>query len=194
ASMEHAGRLKGATGLFGWWKELPYFNQERWMFSYLFCGLVLFFFGGITGIINASGNMNLTVHNTAWIPAHFHTTVAGPVFLGFLAMSLLMLCQFRGVDVPFPWLNLLTPWLWLAGVSVFSTGLSVAGVLGEPRRTNMGLTYANPESPRYVPQWHIWDVIGVIGGVIMFLAIVIFFINFFAALMARPRVKPGEIR
>src|SRR6185503_7532559 len=163
SSMEHAGIARGGSGLFSWWKKLPYLDQERWMFPYLFCGLVLFFFGGITGIINASGNMNLTIHNTAWIPAHFHTTVAGPVFLSYLGMSLLIICQFRGVRVPFPKLNLCVPWLWLIGVSIFSTGLSVAGVLGEPRRTNLGLTYANPESIRYVAQWHIWDVMGAVG-------------------------------
>jgi cytochrome c oxidase subunit I len=194
ASMEHAGVTRGATGLFGWWKYLPYFDKDRWLFSYLFCGLVLFFFGGITGIINASGNMNLTVHNTAWIPAHFHTTVAGPVFLSFLAMSLLMLCQFRGVSIPFPKMNLWTPWLWLIGVSIFSTGLSVAGILGEPRRTNLGLSYGNPGTDRYVAGWHLWDVMGAIGGVIMFISCVLFFINFFAALFAKPKQNQGVIQ
>jgi cytochrome c oxidase subunit 1 len=148
---------RGGSGLFSWWKRLPYFDKERWMFSYLFCGLVLFFFGGITGIINASGNMNLTIHNTSWIPAHFHTTIAGPVFMSFLGMSLMMLCQFRGVRIPFPRLNLCTPWLWLIGVAIFSTGLSISGILGEPRRTNLGLTYANPESSHYVPMAYLRD-------------------------------------
>jgi cytochrome c oxidase subunit 1 len=194
ASLEHAARLRGASGLFSWWKALPYWNKERWLFPYLFCGLVLFFFGGITGIINASGNMDLTVHNTSWIPAHFHTTVAGPVFLGFLGMSLLMICQLRGVRIPFPSLNLWTPWLWLIGVAIFSTGLSVAGVYGEPRRTNMGLTYANPESAWYVPQWHLWDQLGVIGGILMFLAVLIFFVNFFVALFSKSRPEQQEVR
>lgn len=194
ASMEHAAVSRGGSGLFGWWKHLPYFDTERWLFPYLFCGLVLFYFGGITGIINASGNMNLTIHNTAWIPAHFHTTVAGPVFLSFIGMSLMMICQLRGVKIPFPKLNLWTPWLWLIGVCIFSTGLSVAGVMGEPRRTNMGLTYANPESPIYMARWHIWDMIGVVGGIVMFLAVVLFFLNFFAALLGKTRETPGEMR
>jgi cytochrome c oxidase subunit 1 len=192
--MEHAAVSRGGSGLFGWWRKLPYFDTERWMFPYLFCGLVLFYFGGITGIINASGNMNMTVHNTAWIPAHFHTTIAGPVFLSFLGMSLMMICQFRGVSIPFPKLNLWTPWMWLLGVCVFSTGLSVAGILGEPRRTNMGLTYANPESPSFMPQWQLWDMIGVVGGVLMFLAVVIFFVNFFGALFSKARVKAGDVQ
>ncbi len=194
ASMENAALHRGGSGLFSWWKYLPYFDKDRWMFSYLFCGLVLFYFGGITGIINASGNMNLTVHNTSWVPAHFHTTIAGPVFLSFLGMSLLMLCQFRGVRIPFPVLNVWTPWLWLIGVSIFSTGLSVAGVLGEPRRTNLGLMYDNPQVARYVAEWHRWDVIGVFGGIIMTISVLLFFLNFFGALFQRSRDKAGEVR
>jgi cytochrome c oxidase subunit I len=194
ASLEHAATRRGGSGLFRWWKYLPYFDKDRWMFSYLFCGLVLFYFGGITGIINASGNMNLTVHNTSWVPAHFHTTIAGPVFLSFLGMSLWMLCQFRGVRIPFPLLNVWTPWLWLIGVSIFSTGLSVAGVLGEPRRTNLGLLYDNPQALKFLATWHIWDVVGVIGGVLMSLSVLIFFVNFFGALFLKSREKPGEVR
>jgi len=64
ASLEYGARSKGGSGLFGWWKKLPYFDGERWLFSYLFCGLVIFIFGGITGIINASYAMNNVIHNT----------------------------------------------------------------------------------------------------------------------------------
>jgi cytochrome c oxidase subunit 1 len=194
ASMEHAGKNRGGTGLFEWWKHLPYFDKDRWMFPYLFCGLVLFFFGGITGIINASGNMNLTVHNTSWVPAHFHTTIAGPVFLSFLGMSLMMICQFRGVPVPFPRLNLWSPWLWLIGVCIFSTGLSVSGVLGEPRRTNLGLMYNNPAMAPHLSKWYFWDMMGAVGGSIMFLSTVLFFLNFFAAMFMKSREERGTIR
>ena len=66
ASLEYAGRENGGRGLFGWWAKLPYLDRERWLFPYLFVGLILFFFGGITGIVNASYNVNNVVHNTAW--------------------------------------------------------------------------------------------------------------------------------
>ncbi|NPB08379.1 MAG: cytochrome C oxidase subunit I, partial [Aquificae bacterium] len=49
---------------FYWWTYLPYMRMEglKWLFPYFFSGLVLFFIGGITGIINASYNVNLVVH------------------------------------------------------------------------------------------------------------------------------------
>jgi cytochrome c oxidase subunit 1 len=66
-------------------EEVALPRQRSWLFSYLFAGLFIFIFGGVTGIINASYNMNNVVHNTAWLPAHFHQTVAGPVFLSYSA-------------------------------------------------------------------------------------------------------------
>jgi cytochrome c oxidase subunit I len=37
--------------------------------------MLKFAFGGISGLINASYNVNLVAHNTAWVPGHFHLTV-----------------------------------------------------------------------------------------------------------------------
>jgi cytochrome c oxidase subunit 1 len=101
ASMEYGARQQGGQGLFGWWTKLPYFSREgdRWLFAYFINGLILFLFGGITGIINASYNHNLVVHNTAFIAGHFHTTVGGLVTLSFLGMSLYMVARLRGTEV-----------------------------------------------------------------------------------------------
>ena len=81
ASMEHGARQERRQRAVRLVEETAVPRQERWLFGYLFCGLFIFIFGGITGIINASYNLDNVVHNTAWMPAHFHQTVAGPVFL-----------------------------------------------------------------------------------------------------------------
>lgn len=192
ASMEHGARARGGTGLFGWWKKLPYADPDRWMFSYLFAGLFIFLFGGITGIINASYNLDMVVHNTAWMPAHFHQTVAGPVFLAFIGGSLLLVSTLGGREIALKRLNPWIPYLWTLGIMTFSTGLFIGGVAGEPRRTNMGLSYTNPASPLYQPAWRIAKVIGTIGGVIMFMAMVLFFIVFFATLLKK-KVTEGAL-
>jgi cytochrome c oxidase subunit 1 len=190
ASLEDGARRRGGTGLFAWWRRLPYFDTERYLFAYFISGLVLFFFGGITGIVNASVNMNNVVHNTAWVPAHFHTTVAGPVFLAFLGMSLYLVTELTGKPLRLPRLNLWVPYVWTVGVVLFSVGLSVAGLLGSPRRTNLGPTYANPDSPLYRPDWELWSMLGAVGGVVMFAAAVMFFAVFFASLLGRKQRAP----
>jgi len=186
ASMELGARQNGGTGLFGWWKKLPYFDPDRWLFSYLFCGLVIFIFGGITGIINASYAMNNVIHNTAWLPAHFHLTVGGPVFLGILGMSLFLITGLLNRPVVAPRLALAVPYIWMAGTCLFSGGLFVGGLRGEPRRTNLGLTYLNPESPSYRPDWHATTHIAMIGGFVMALAVLVYFVVLVMSLVSSP--------
>jgi cytochrome c oxidase subunit 1 len=189
ASMEHGARQQGGTGLFGWWKKLPYLDRDRWMFSYLFAGLLIFIPGGITGIVNASYNLDAVVHNTAWLPAHFHQTVAGPVFLAFIAGGLLLLSTLTGKEIAFKRLNVWIPYLWAFGILIFSSGLFYGGVAGDPRRTNMGLTYTNPDSPLYRADWHAAEMAGAIGGALMFAAMLFYFLVFFGTMM---RAKSTE--
>jgi len=87
-----------------------------------------------------------------------------------------------GKPVRFPRLNLWVPYLWLIGVLVFSLGLSVSGLLGAPRRSNLGPTYANADSPLFHPAWMMWSHIGMLGGIIMTASMVAFFVVFFATL------------
>ncbi|MFZ1221160.1 MAG: cbb3-type cytochrome c oxidase subunit I [Chthoniobacterales bacterium] len=192
ASMEHGARLQGGRGWVGWWRKLPYFDKDRWLFAYFFCGLFIFIFGGVTGIINASYNLDVVVHNTSWLPAHFHQTVAGPIFLSYIGMSLFLVVKLTGKEIKMPRLNVWVPYLWTLGIMIFSTGLFITGANGEPRRTNLGLTYGDPQSPLYEPGWQIAKYLGSLGGTIMSIAGLIFFIVFFATLFGKS-VKQGAL-
>jgi cytochrome c oxidase subunit I len=192
ASLEHGARERGGRGLMGWWNKLPYLDKERWLFSYLFAGLVIFIFGGATGVINASYNLDTVVHNTSWLPAHFHQTVAGPVFLAYIGMSLFLVATLTGKDIKFPTWNVWVPYIWTLGIMIFSTGLFIGGAAGEPRRTNMGLSYTDPQSHLYHPDWQVAKILGSIGGTIMTIAALMFFVVFFATLFGK-RVRQGEL-
>ena len=184
ASLEYAGRQNGGRGLFGWMRKLPYFRKERYLFAYSICGLVLFIFGGITGVINGSYSMNLAVHNTAYLPGHFHMTVAGPVLLAMLAMSLYLVNKVGGKPIKGRGLNLAVPYLWSFGMFLFSGGLIANGLQGAPRRTNMGTSYLNPESELFRVDWVLPSHFTLLGGIVMSLGILFFFIVFFRTLFA----------
>ena len=192
ASLEHGARANGGRGWMGWWRKLPYLDQERWLFSYFFCGLFIFIFGGVTGIINASYNLDTVVHNTSWLPAHFHQTVAGPIFLSYIAMSLFLVAKLTGKEIRFGRLNVWAPYVWTLGIMIFSTGLFIGGAAGEPRRTNMGLTYTNPQSDLYHADWQVAKILGSVGGIIMTLAALMFFIVFFTTLFGKAH-KEGAL-
>ena len=185
ASLEYAGRKRGAKGWFGWMGKLPYLDPNKFLFAYLICGLFLFIFGGLTGLVNASYQLNNVVHNTAWIPGHFHMTVAGPVFLGIIGMSLLLYAKTAGKRIFLPKVNVIIPYLWVIGILIFSTGLSWGGLIGEPRRTNLGMTYLNPKHELFTPEWVPTTMLGLLGGIIMTIAGVLFFIVFFGTMLSK---------
>ncbi len=188
ASMEYGARKQGGKGLFEWWSKLPYFNEDNYLFGYFFAGMLLFLVGGITGILNTSYSVNAVVHNTSWVPGHFHTTVGGPVFLAFIGMTIYMVSKLTGKRVASPKLNVLVPWLWLTGVSIFSTMMMLDGLQGEPRRTNLGMSYSNPSSPLYNGSWNPLAVFASFGGLIMAGAMVLWFVVLFQTLKS-PRVE-----
>lgn len=197
ASLEIAARMRGGEGLFGWWKKLPYFDEKAWFFPYMFCGLIIFIFGGATGIVNASFNVNQVVHNTSWVPAHFHFTVGGPVFLAILGMSLYLLAKAFQTKIPSLKAAMWVPYLWMIGVMTMSTGMFINGLNGAPRRTNMGMSYLNPDNPGFQPEWVIPAMIAVLGAVIMVIAMVKFFylvarIVFSDAKEAQPSLEFAE--
>jgi len=187
ASLEYAGKKRGSKSLFGYFARLPYLDPNKYLFAYMICGLFLFIFGGLTGIVNASGPLNAVIHNTAWLPGHFHMTVAGPVFLSIIGMSLFLYAGISGKRIFLPKLNVIIPYLWVIGILIFSTGLSWGGLIGEPRRTNLGMTYLNPKNELFTPEWVPTTLLALAGGIIMTVAAILFFVVFFGTLFGKKK-------
>ena len=192
ASLEHGARQNGGTGLFAWWGRLPHFDAQRWLFPYLFLGLVIFILGGVTGLINASYGMAGLVHNTSWIPAHFHLTVGGPVFLAILGMSLYLCAGLGGRSVAWPRLAVAVPYLWTIGTFTFSAGLFYGGLHGVPRRTNLGMSFLDPTSDAFRPDWVIGERVGAVGGCLMGLAVALFFLVLVRSLLGAPSAQASD--
>ncbi len=192
ASLEHGARNNGGTGLFAWWGKLPHFDPQRWLFPYLFLGLVIFILGGVTGIVNASYSMASLVHNTSWIPAHFHLTVGGPVFLAILGLSLYLVAGLSGKNVASPRVALAVPYLWLIGTFTFSAGLFYGGIHGVPRRTNLGMSYLDPTSDVYRRDWVAGEYVGAVGGCLMGLSVLLFFYALVRTLLAARSAQAAD--
>lgn len=192
ASLEYAGKLRGSKGLFGWMKKLPWFDESKYLFAYFIGGLILFIFGGVTGIINASYSLNTVVHNTAWLPGHFHMTVAGPVFLAIVGMSLYLYSTMSGKPVFMRKIATIIPYLWVMGMLIFSFGMSWGGLRGEPRRTNLGTSYLNPQSELFRSDWVPTTTLALMGGIVMFTAGMLFIVIFFGTILSKKK-ETGEL-
>ncbi|QXP87025.1 b(o/a)3-type cytochrome-c oxidase subunit 1 [Methylococcus capsulatus] len=131
ASLEMAGRKRGGAGLFGWIGALPWKNP---MVLAAILSLLMLVLGGFGGIVNASYAMNAMVHNTAWVPGHFHLIFAGTVITMYLAVAYKLwpeLCGRRLYSVD---LALVQLWGWFIGMVIMTTPWHILGLLGQPRR------------------------------------------------------------
>ena len=73
-------------GVFGWLRNAPWGNPA---FSGMALSLVLFgFLGGISGVVLGTEQINLLMHNTLYVPGHFHGTVVAGTTLAFMAITI----------------------------------------------------------------------------------------------------------
>jgi cytochrome c oxidase subunit I len=168
ASLETAGRARGGRGWISWFAKLPWADPSV---AAQVLAMVLFAFGGIGGLINASFNVNMVVHNTSYIVGHLHLTVGTAVALTFMGISYWLVPHLARRALFSRALALVQVWLWFGGMLIFSPTLHELGLRGMPRRTMIGhVSYMQPQWKTLLP------LVG-IGGAILFVSATLFFLN-----------------
>jgi cytochrome c oxidase subunit 1 len=132
-SIEAAQRARGhRAGLFTWLRKAPWGNPT---FSGMFISLVGFgFLGGITGVVMGAEQINILVHNTLYVPGHFHATVVVGSTLAFMALTYWLVPVLFRREIIWKGLARWQPYLFGLGMSGVSLFLMGAGTLGVPRR------------------------------------------------------------
>lgn len=164
-SMEVAQRAKGLTkGLFEWLRKAPWGNP---VFSGFFLALIIFgFIGGITGVVMGTEQINLIIHNTIYVPAHFHATVAVGTTLTFMALTYLLIPVLFRRQLFLPWVAKMQPYVFSAGMTLMILFLLGAGTLGVSRRHwDMGFSGAALSFDYPASAYMMMSVAG-IGGVL----------------------------
>ncbi|MBI4591462.1 MAG: b(o/a)3-type cytochrome-c oxidase subunit 1 [Candidatus Rokubacteria bacterium] len=175
ASLETGARARGGKGWITWFAKLPWGDPSV---AAQVLAMLLFAFGGIGGLVNASFNLNLVVHNTAWIPGHLHLTVGTAVTLSFMGITYWLVPFLSGRHLWSRRLALAQVWLWFVGMVVFSNALHRLGLMGMPRRTMIGVSaYIQAEWQAILP------LVG-IGGSILFVSAMLYFLNLVLTLVA----------
>jgi cytochrome c oxidase subunit 1 len=142
-SIEVAQRQKGYTkGLFEWLRKAPWGNP---VFSGMFISLLGFgFLGGISGVILGTEQLNLIMHNTLYVPGHFHATVVIGTTLAFMAVTYFVIPAIFRREVSFPQIARWQPYVFGIGMTMLALFMMGAGTLGVPRR-HWDITFAgNP--------------------------------------------------
>ncbi len=132
-SIEAAQRKKGYNnGLFEWLRKAPWGNPA---FSGMFISLILFgFLGGISGVVMGVEQINLIIHNTIYVPGHFHATVVAGTTLAFMAVTYLLVPLIFQRELILPGWAKVQPYIFGTGVAGISLFMMGAGTLGVPRR------------------------------------------------------------
>ncbi len=132
-SIEVAQRLKGYNnGLFEWLRKAPWGNAP---FVAIFIAILGFgFLGGISGVMMGTEQLNLIIHNTLYVPGHFHATVVIGTTLTFMGLTYFLIPVLFRRKLAFG--NMATWQAYLFGISMsgFALFMMGAGTLGAPRR------------------------------------------------------------
>jgi cytochrome c oxidase subunit 1 len=132
-AIEVAQRKKGFNkGLFQWIRKAPWGNP---VFSGMFLSLLLFgFLGGISGVTMGVEQINIIIHNTIYVPGHFHATVVAGTTLAFMAITYFLIPVIFQRQLIMKGMASLQPYLFGIGMGVFAVAMMGAGTLGVPRR------------------------------------------------------------
>ena len=168
ASAEIASRLRGGTGPFGWVKALPWDRPVMLATAFSF---VMLGFGGAGGIINMSYQMDSTIHNTQWITGHFHLIFGGAIVIMYFAIAYDLWPHLTGRVLSSVRLMRAQLWLWFVGMIVLTFPWHYVGILGMPRR----MAYFD-YSDTAISAEAFSVVLSVIGGAILVVSAVLFFI------------------
>ncbi|HEY5633675.1 MAG TPA: cbb3-type cytochrome c oxidase subunit I [Burkholderiaceae bacterium] len=148
-SIEVAQRAKGLTkGLFEWIRKAPWGNP---VFSGMFISLIGFgFLGGISGVMMGTEQLNMLIHNTIYVPGHFHATVVIGTTLAFMSLTYFLIPVVFTREMINPGLAKWQPYLFGLGMGVFTLAMMGAGTVGVPRR-HWDITFAGAALPYEYP-------------------------------------------
>ncbi len=133
--------------------------------------LVVFLFGGVTGIFLASPPVDFAMHDTYFVVAHFHEVLFGTVVFG----------GFSGLTYWYPkytgrmlndTLGKISFWLMFVGFWVTFMPQYLLGEEGMPRRIAEYLPHNN---------WTILNRISTVGAYMLFLSVFVMCVNFLEA-------------
>lgn len=182
AVFERTGRRKGAKGLLGWLKKLPW-SDVRFLAPMI--AMIAFIPAGAGGIAQTNNQLNQVVHNTLWVTGHFHLTVGTSVALTFFGIAywLIPYLSKRELTPKINKLGIIQTITWTVGMLFMSGAMHTVGLFGSPRRTSYS-TYGDNATAL---SWDPYLILLAIGGTLLIVAVVLMVYIAFHLMFVAPK-------
>jgi cytochrome c oxidase subunit I len=150
--------------------SISFESPMLWALTFIF----LFIIGGLTGLFLGAMAVDVHVHDTYFLVAHFHYTMMGGTVMGFFAGLHYWFPKMSGRMLDEGWARTAW-WLIVSGFNVTFFPMFILGMQGMPRR------YAE-----YPAKYQTLNVVATVGSWFLALGVVIMFANFLRALKSGP--------
>lgn len=131
--------------------SIAYSSPTMWVLGFM----GLFLIGGLTGLYLANTGLDVHLHDTYFVVAHFHYIMVGGAIMGFMGGIHFWWPKMTGRMYP-EFLGKLSAWLVFAGFNLTFFPQFIAGYLGMPRRY---YTYA--------PEFQIYNIMSTGGAAVL---------------------------
>jgi len=139
--------------------------------------LVLFTIGGLTGIILANSGLDIALHDTYYVVAHFHYVLSIGAVFGIFAGFYYWIGKITGLRYP-EVLGQIHFWLIFVGVNLTFFPIHFLGLAGIPRRI-----------PDYPDAYAPWNSLASYGSILSAVASIFFFYVVYITLSQGEKIK-----
>ena len=156
-----------------WGGSIEFKTPMLWALGFIF----LFTVGGVTGVVLSNAGLDVVLHNTYYVVAHFHYVLSLGAIFGLFAGFYYWFSKMTGCEYNEK-LGQLHFWVTFVGVNLTFFPMHFLGLAGMPRR------YVD-----YPDAFAGWNLVASIGSLISVVGVVIFFIVIIEAFSSRRKAE-----
>jgi heme/copper-type cytochrome/quinol oxidase subunit 1 len=139
--------------------------------------LLLFVIGGVTGVIMSTSGLDIAIHDTYYIVAHFHYVLSMGAVFGIFAGFYYWIGKITGRQYP-EILGQIHFWLFFIGVNLTFFPMHFLGLAGMPRRI-----------PDFPDAYSGWNAVISFGSYISFFSAILFFYVVYVTLLYGKKIE-----
>jgi len=143
--------------------------------------IFLFTLGGLTGIICANSGLDIAIHDTYYVVAHFHYVLSMGAVFAIFAGFYYWIGKLTGVQYP-EQLGQIHFWTFFLGVNLTFFPMHFLGLAGMPRRI-----------PDFPDAYSGWNVIASYGSTLSAISAVLFFYIIYVTFTGGDRITEKKI-